>query len=57
LIGDALAVIKSISDNAPKSLENGGFLGLYGLGMEPANRKAVRPAGVRLRRDQETFKI
>jgi hypothetical protein len=50
LITTASADVESSFDNAPNALENDDLLGHYGLGMEPANHNAVRPAGVRLRR-------
>jgi nitrogen regulatory protein P-II 1 len=46
LISSAGADAQSICDNAPNALENGDLLGPHGLGMEPANDNAVRPAGV-----------
>jgi hypothetical protein len=49
----AWAGVESGSVNASNALENDDLLGPAGLGMEPANHNAVRPAGVRLRRARD----
>jgi hypothetical protein len=55
-IGSASDDIKRISSSAPKPLECGDFLGLLGLGMEPANHTAGSTRRSTAAAGQETFK-